>query len=78
MNAQTPDLAFHEQLASIEERVSRLLVLVDKLAAENTELRKREKSLTHEYLELRTRNDKAGNQLEAMISRLKNQQNGSA
>lgn len=78
MNAQTPVPPLHDQLASVEERVSRLLVLVDKLASENSELRKREKSLAHECLELRTRNDKAGSQLETMINRLKNQQNGSA
>lgn len=77
MNVQTPDFTLHDQLASFEERVSRLLILVDKLAAENSELRKREKSLVHECQELRTRNDKAGNQLEAMINRLKIQQNGS-
>lgn len=78
MNAQTPDFTFPEQLSSFEERVSRLLVLIDKLAAENSELKKREKFLAHECLELRTRNDKAGSQLEAMINRLKSQQTGSA
>ncbi|MEZ5452061.1 hypothetical protein [Thiothrix nivea] len=73
MNTQTPDLTLQQQINAIEERMGRLLGLVEKLATENSELKKQEKSLVRECQELRNRNEKAGNQLEAMIHRLKSQ-----
>lgn len=53
--------------------MERLLGLVEKLASENTDLKKQEKSLVQECQELRSRHEKASSQLEAMIHRLKNQ-----
>lgn len=53
--------------------MERLLGLVEKLSTENSELKKQEKNLVRECQELRSRNEKAGNQLEAMIQRLKQQ-----
>lgn len=76
MNTPTPDPTLQHQINAIEERMERLLGLVEKLATENSELKKQEKSLVRECQELRSRNDKASNQLEAMIKRLKNQQPG--
>lgn len=76
MNTQTPDLTLQHQIDAIEERMERLLGLVDKLATENSDLKKQEKSLIRECQELRQRNEKAGNQLEAMILRLKSQPTG--
>lgn len=73
MNTPTPDPTLQHQINAIEERMERLLGLVEKLATENSELKKQEKSLVRECQELRSRNDKASNQLEAMILRLKNQ-----
>ncbi len=73
MNTKAPDQTLQNQLHAIEERTERLLGLVEKLASENTELKKQEKSLILECQELRQRNEKASSQLEAMISRLKNQ-----
>lgn len=62
-----------QQIDAIEERMERLLGLVEKLSTENSELKKQEKNLVRECQELRSRNEKAGNQLEAMIQRLKQQ-----
>jgi uncharacterized protein (DUF3084 family) len=76
MNAQTPNILLKNQLDAIEERSQRLLALVEKLFLENTELKKREKVLTQTCIELRSRNDKASTQLETLINRLKQQQNG--
>lgn len=76
MNAQTPNISVKDQLTSVEGSVQRLLDLVEKLSSENSELKKREKVLVQECNELQQRNDKAGNQLEAMIDRLKNQAHG--
>ncbi|MEB4589819.1 hypothetical protein VSS37_02405 [Candidatus Thiothrix sp. Deng01] len=76
MNTQTPDLTLQQQLTAIEERLERLLGLVEKLAIENSDLKKQEKSLVRECQELRLRNEKAGNQLETMIHRLKSQPTG--
>lgn len=76
MNTQTPDLTLQQQLTAIEERLERLLGLVEKLAIENSDLKKQEKSLARECQELRLRNEKAGNQLETMIHRLKSQPTG--
>lgn len=63
------------QLHAITERVERLLSLIDKLASENSELRKQEKQLSRECQELRNRNELASSQLAALIQRLKNQAN---
>jgi len=76
MNAQTPNILLKNQLDTIEERSQRLLALVEKLFLENSELKKREKVLTQTCIELRGRNDKASTQLETLINRLKQQQNG--
>ncbi|MDD5392126.1 MAG: hypothetical protein PHE17_03800 [Thiothrix sp.] len=76
MNAQTPNILLKNQLDAIEERSQRLLALVEKLFLENSELKKREKVLTQTCIELRSRNDKASTQLETLINRLKQQQNG--
>lgn len=76
MNAQTPDMTLKTQLDSFDERVNRLLALVEKLSEENNELKKREKALVSECSDLRSRNHKAGAQLEAMILRLKQQPTG--
>ena len=73
MNTPTFDPTLQHQINAIEERMERLLGLVEKLAAENSDLKKQEKTLVRECQELRSRNDKASNQLEAMIQRLKNQ-----
>ena len=73
MNTQTPDLTLQMQLDGINDRVERLLGLIDKLASENADLKKQEKSLTQECQNLRSRHDKASRQLETMIQRLKNQ-----
>ena len=73
MNTQTPDLTLQTQLHAINERVERLLGLIEKLPNENSELKKQEKSLMQECQALRSRHDKASSQLEAMIQRLKNQ-----
>lgn len=71
-----PDPMLQQQIDAIEERMERLLGLVDKLSTENSELKKQEKNLARECQELRSRNEKAGNQLETMIQRLKTQPNG--
>ena len=71
MNAQTPDMTLKNQLTNIEERVERLLGLIEKLSEENSDLKKREKALASECSDLRSRNAKASNQIEAMIQRLK-------
>jgi uncharacterized protein (TIGR02449 family) len=71
MNAQTPDITLTTQLAAIEERMERLFGLVEKLSNENGDLKKREKSLLEECNDLRSRNAKAGSQLETLIQRLK-------
>ena len=73
MNTQTPDLTLAIQFSTIENRVERLLGLVEKLATENADLRKQEKSLVQECQDLRSRHDKASSQLEAMNQRLKHQ-----
>jgi uncharacterized protein (TIGR02449 family) len=73
MNTQTPDQTLPAQLSAIENRVERLLGLVEKLACENADLKKQEKSLMQECQVLRSRHEKASSQLEAMIQRLKNQ-----
>ncbi|WML91501.1 hypothetical protein [Thiothrix lacustris] len=73
MKTQTPDLTLQTQLDSINARVERLLGLIEKLANENSDLKKQEKSLVQECQALRSRHDKASSQLEAMIQRLKNQ-----
>lgn len=64
------------QLTSIEERVERLLGLVEKLGEENSDLKKREKALASECSDLRSRNTKASSQIEEMIQRLKQQPPG--
>ncbi|MBU0654524.1 MAG: TIGR02449 family protein [Gammaproteobacteria bacterium] len=76
MNAQTPDMNLKNQLTSIEERVERLLGLVEKLGEENSDLKKREKALASECSDLRRRNTKASSQIEEMIQRLKQQPPG--
>lgn len=73
MNAQIPPISLKDQLNSVEERIERLLQSLEKYAAENTELKKREKALVLECNELRQRNETAGSQLENMINRLKQQ-----
>ena len=71
MNAQAPDITLKNQLNAFEERIERLLALVDYLSTENSELKQREQTLQAEYDLLRQRHDKARAQLEATISRLK-------
>ena len=71
MNAQAPDITLKNQLNAFEERIERLLALVDYLSTENSELKQREQTLQAEYALLRQRHDKARAQLEATISRLK-------
>lgn len=73
--AEIPDVHLNAQLSALEQRVERLLGLIDKLASENNELRKQEKQLSRECHELRRRNELASNQLTAMIQRLKSQAN---
>ncbi len=77
MNAHTPNITVKDQLSSIEGSIQRLLDLVDKLSAENSELKKREKQLAQECNELRSRNEKASSQLETLIDRLKQQSEAS-
>lgn len=72
---EIPDVHLNAQLSAIEQRVERLLGLIDKLASENSELRKQEKQLSRECHDLRRRNELASSQLAAMIQRLKNQAN---
>ncbi|MFN3785878.1 MAG: hypothetical protein ACK4RS_03455 [Thiothrix sp.] len=73
--AEIPDVRLNAQLSALEQRVERLLRLIDKLASENSELRKQEKQLSRECQELRNRHELASNQLQALIQRLKNQAN---
>ncbi len=73
MNTKAPDLTLQTQLDAIEQRMERLLSLVEKLAAENVDLKKQEKTLAQECQALRSRHDKASRQLEALIQRLKTQ-----
>jgi cell division protein ZapB len=73
MNTQILDQTLSTQLSTIENRVERLLGLVEKLATENADLKKQEKSLVQECQDLRSRHEKASSQLEAMIQRLKHQ-----
>jgi len=76
MNAQTPDIMLKNQLSSIEERINRLLGLLETLEQENAALKTREQILTQQYSALQQRNDTASSQLEAMINRLKPQPSG--
>lgn len=73
MNTKAPDLTLQTQLDAIEQRMERLLSLIEKLATENADLKKQEKTLAQEFQALRNRHDKASNQLEALIQRLKTQ-----
>lgn len=72
---EVSDVYLNAQLSALEQRVERLLGLIDKLASENTELRKQEKQLSRECHELRSRHELASSQLQALIQRLKNQAN---
>lgn len=76
MNAQTTDIMLKNQFDSIEERVNRLLGLLETLVQENAALKTREQILTQQYSALQQRNDTASSQLEAMINRLKPQPSG--
>ncbi|WGZ93540.1 MAG: hypothetical protein QJT81_17330 [Candidatus Thiothrix putei] len=73
MNTKAPDLTLQTQLDAIEQRMERLLGLIEKLATENADLKKQEKTLAQECQALRSRHDKASSQLEALIQRLKTQ-----
>lgn len=73
MDKPTQAPSLQQQIDAIEQRMARLLTLIEKLSSENSELRKQEKALSRECQDLRTRNDKASQQLAALIQRLKNQ-----
>ncbi|MDQ5768004.1 hypothetical protein [Thiothrix subterranea] len=73
MNTKAPDLTLQTQLDAIEQRMERLLSLIEKLATENADLKKQEKTLAQECQALRNRHDKASSQLEVLIQRLKTQ-----
>lgn len=73
MNTKAPDLTLQTQLDTIEQQMERLLNLIEKLSTENADLKKQEKTLVQECQVLRNRHDKASNQLEALIQRLKTQ-----
>ena len=76
MNAQTPDNTLEEEIKSLCGRVERLLKLVEKLSAENNELKQREEVRVQHCEELHARNTKASHQLEHLINQIKHQQHG--
>lgn len=76
MNAQTSDNTLKNELGLLNQRVERLLTLLERLAAENEELKQRELALEQQCEDLRARNNKATSHLERLIIHIKNQQNG--
>ncbi|KAB2900701.1 MAG: TIGR02449 family protein [Xanthomonadales bacterium] len=63
--------AFDHHLASIQERVDRLLLLCRTLQEENRSLRASQEQLASERAQLLARNEQARSRVEAMIARLK-------
>lgn len=76
MNAQTSDNTLKNELGLLNQRVERLLTLLERLAAENEELKQRELALEQQCEDLRARNNKVTSHLERLIIHIKNQQNG--
>lgn len=67
------DLLLPTHFAHIEQQLERLIDVIDSLEAENDELRKREQQLVQQCELLTLRNAKACEQIEAIISQLKQQ-----
>lgn len=72
MNAQSPDITLERQIAALDERVTRLLEVLDSLSNENAALKERETLLSAECDILRERNEKATAQLDTLIQHLQN------
>lgn len=75
MNEQTTDKKLDMQIGQLEARLHELLMLIESLSSENTELKARESSLLAERSELHNKNSKVRSQVESMIQRLKTMDN---
>ncbi|MCK5903631.1 MAG: hypothetical protein KAG28_10855 [Cocleimonas sp.] len=71
MENYSTDSRLKEQVALLEETLSKLLLTTEKLFDENRTLKQREKHLLQEHAALHTKNDKIRVQVEAMIHHLK-------
>ena len=67
-----------EDIGSLEETVNSAIELIDRYELENTALKQKMESLTHEKSLLLQKNDQAKNRLESMINRLKSLEQQSA
>lgn len=63
--------ALPEQLDALEQRLARLLGIMESLAADNQTLRDSEKKLQEECVALQKKNEMACVQIETIVERLK-------
>jgi len=59
------------EITSLEETIHSAIQIISKYENENSALKHKMESLTHEKTQLMQKNDQAKNRLESMISRLK-------
>ena len=76
MEKHTASAQLQEELARLEQQVSGLLALVERLARENKSLRAQQESLSVERAGLLEKHDQVRNRVDAIVTRLKSLETG--
>ena len=76
MNQQNAPLNLEQELERLEEQVSGLLQLIERLSRENKSLRTQQESLSQERAGLLEKHDQVRNRVDAIVTRLKSLETG--
>jgi cell division protein ZapB len=76
MNSKAESPSIEQELARLEDRIGKLLELVDRLSRENRSLRAQQESLTLERAGLLEKHDQVRNRVDAIVTRLKSLETG--
>lgn len=76
MEKNTTTAQLQEELARLEQQVSGLLALIERLARENKSLRAQQESLSVERAGLLEKHDQVRNRVDAIVTRLKSLETG--
>lgn len=76
MNQENTPLNLEQELERLEEQVSGLLQLIERLSRENKSLRAQQDSLSQERAGLLEKHDQVRNRVDAIVTRLKSLETG--
>jgi cell division protein ZapB len=76
MTNKTPPSPIDLELSRLEEQVTSLLQIVERLSQENSSLRAQQDSITNERANLLEKHDQVRNRVDAIVTRLKSMETG--